>query len=706
MSSRAERRTGELKAVPQSGLGILRSPEIGVLRRRGKLVAMTPQIRAFLMQPDALIITKSDVQAHVHRRTAMDYIGVKLFGRDGELTGELRIVGLFASSAYTQNPTEIPLLRRKLRQIFTTSGLSPGSHSGKALASVLEHFPRDELFQIDVESLEQIAHGILRLEERPRTRLFVRRDRFDRFVSAFVFLPRDRFNSEVRAQVGELLAKAFDGRIVSFEPFFGETMLVRVHYIVQRTGALDVNPDPAALERAIASAVQTWEDRLAGALRDTGANAARMSRWRTAFPAGYRANDDLHRALKDIAKLEALPDAESIAVEFVRRSGDPEQTCVLRLYRRGPPIPLSSRLPILTSMGFRSVAETTHRLTPGEIAGPAEAVIHEILLESSRWRADRSRLRLKPSGKHVHGGLGWPCRKRCPECAHFACGARLARNRPLTCIWPLYSANGERLFEPSISLRLWSSTAPSRCDSSRCLKRSSTPTTSTKPSQKRKQKRSKRRWTKSRVSTRIAFCAAISISSTAILRTNYFQKRAKGGRPTISFKLDSKAIEGLPDPRPYAEIFVYSPESRRSICAAGELRAAASDGRTGRKISAPRCSASPRRRMSRMPSSCRSAPRAASYPRDCHRVRAKPSRTKGVRAYKLFISSLLDLTDNAVGNEIVPPPKPCGATAMIPIWSLPPTRERRASPTSPTNSPRNASLLARRCLRIGRLGWL
>ena len=118
----------------------------------------------------------------------MDYIGVKLFDGDGELTGELRVVGLFTSSAYTQNPNDIPLLRRKLQRVVAASGFSPSGHSGKALISVLEGFPRDELFQIDAEILEDMAQGILRLEERPRTRLFVRRDKFDRFVSASVWL--------------------------------------------------------------------------------------------------------------------------------------------------------------------------------------------------------------------------------------------------------------------------------------------------------------------------------------------------------------------------------------------------------------------------------------------------------------------------------------------------------------------------------------
>ena len=241
---------GALEPIADSGLGILRKSEIEVLRRGSELVAISPQIREFLNEPAALIITKSDVRATVHRRSAMDYVGVKLFDAEGELSGELRVIGLFTSSAYTQTPNDIPLLRKKLQRVVAASGFSPSGHSGKALVAVLEGFPRDELFQIDADVLADMAQGILRLEERPRTRLFVRRDKFDRFVSAFVFIPRDRFDSDVRRKVGEMLAEAFDGRVASFAPSFGEGTLVRVHFIILRNPGKEPKPDLVAARAA------------------------------------------------------------------------------------------------------------------------------------------------------------------------------------------------------------------------------------------------------------------------------------------------------------------------------------------------------------------------------------------------------------------------------------------------------------------------
>ena len=283
----------------------MRKSEIEVLKRGNELVAMSPQIREFLNEPAALVITKSDVRATVHRRSAMDYVGIKLFDAEGTLSGELRVIGLFTSSAYTQTPNDIPLLRKKLQRVVAASGFSPSGHSGKALVAVLESFPRDELFQIDADVLAEMAQGILRLEERPRTRLFVRRDKFDRFVSAFVFIPRDRFDSDVRRKVGEMLAEAFDGRVASFAPSFGEGTLVRVHFIILRNAGKEPKPDLVQLEQRIVEVVRNWDDRLESALMAEGADQARIARWRGAFPPGYRDSTDPQASLKDIGEIDA-----------------------------------------------------------------------------------------------------------------------------------------------------------------------------------------------------------------------------------------------------------------------------------------------------------------------------------------------------------------------------------------------------------------
>src|SRR5204862_2204355 len=216
------------------GLGILRAREVRVLRRGTELVSITPEIMQFLKEPKALIITKANVRSRVHRRVHMDYIGIKRFDAEARFTGELRIVGLFTSTAYTRSARSIPYVRRKIDAVMKRAGFDPDSHSGKALVNVLESYPRDELFQIDEESLFHFALEVLYLDERPRVRVLARRDRFDRFVSVLVFVPRERFDSTTRLAIGSHLATAFKGRVSAFYPFFPEGPLVRVHFIIRR----------------------------------------------------------------------------------------------------------------------------------------------------------------------------------------------------------------------------------------------------------------------------------------------------------------------------------------------------------------------------------------------------------------------------------------------------------------------------------------
>ena len=248
-----------------------------VLRRGDQLVAITPEIREFLKEPKLLIVTKSAVRARVHRRAYMDYVGIKQFDAAGKLAGELRIVGLFTSTAYTQmSPARSLTCAARSTPVVERAGFVPEGHSGKALINVLETYPRDELFQIDEDLLYQFALAILQLDERPRVRVLSRRDRFDRFVSVLVYVPRDRYDSGVRQAIGEYLAKVYKGHVSAFYPFFPEGPLVRVHFIIGRRDGATPDPDRATLEAAVGAIVRTWTDALMrGAGRGATSPAAR-----------------------------------------------------------------------------------------------------------------------------------------------------------------------------------------------------------------------------------------------------------------------------------------------------------------------------------------------------------------------------------------------------------------------------------------------
>jgi glutamate dehydrogenase len=367
----------------ETGLGLLRSRDMRLLRRGDQLVTITPEIREFLKEPKLLIMTKAAARSRVHRRVHLDYIGVKRFDRDGNLVGECVFCGLLTSTAYTRSVRAIPYLRRKVDRIISRAGFDPSSHSGKALVNVLEHFPRDELFQIDEDTLYQFALAILQLDERPRVRVLPRPDRFDRFVSVLVYIPRDRYDSEIRSKIGDYLATMFKGRVRAFYPFFPEGPLVRVHFIIGRYEGQTPIVDRAILDAAVEAIVRSWIDGLADALSAAHQPAiGRMlfARYRDAFPVDYREVYPADSAVADIRVVEALTAEHPLGVELYRDSGSAAASAGLKVFSHRRPIPLSERVPVLENMGFRVVDERTYHIAPEEAA---DVWFHDMTLESA-----------------------------------------------------------------------------------------------------------------------------------------------------------------------------------------------------------------------------------------------------------------------------------------------------------------------------------
>ncbi|HKM88235.1 MAG TPA: NAD-glutamate dehydrogenase [Xanthobacteraceae bacterium] len=371
-----------LKPRFETGLGLLRSPEMRLLRRGNQLVTITPEIREFLKEPRLLIVAKTAVRSRVHRRVHLDYIGVKRFDREGELVGECTFCGLFTSTAYTRSTRAIPYLRRKVDSVIRRAGFDPNSHSGKALVNVLETYPRDELFQIDEETLYHFALAILQLDERPRVRVLPRRDRFDRFVSVLVYVPRERYDSRIRAAIGDYLAATFHGRLRAYHPFFPEGPLVRVHFIIGRYDGATPNPDRGSLDRAVEAIVRSWTDGLDEVLaaREPENGRALFARYRNAFPVDYREVYPPTTALADIGVIEALMPELPLGVELYRKPGDAPMCAGLKVFSHNRPIPLSERVPVLENMGFRVVDERTYHIRP---AHAAEVWFHDMTLESA-----------------------------------------------------------------------------------------------------------------------------------------------------------------------------------------------------------------------------------------------------------------------------------------------------------------------------------
>ncbi|HMA15696.1 MAG TPA: NAD-glutamate dehydrogenase, partial [Kiloniellaceae bacterium] len=303
------------KVSKARGLGILRNPEVRVFDGLRDLGKLPPDVRDFMHRPQLLRVTKANRRATVHRAVHLDTIAVKTFDAKGKVTGERLFVGLFTSMAYSRSPSMIPLLRQKVDAVVKLSGFSPRSHDGKALLHILENYPRDELFQISVEDLHQIAVGVLHLQERQRTALFVRRDPFERFVTCMVYVPRDRYDTTLRRKLQDILATAFQGHCASFSAQMSDEVLARLHVIINTERGRIPNVDLEELEARLAEAARSWSDLLEDALVEAVGeqDGVRLHRrFERAFQPSYQRHFDAATAVEDIHHIEEAIAADDL----------------------------------------------------------------------------------------------------------------------------------------------------------------------------------------------------------------------------------------------------------------------------------------------------------------------------------------------------------------------------------------------------------
>ncbi|HMB74861.1 MAG TPA: NAD-glutamate dehydrogenase, partial [Kiloniellaceae bacterium] len=220
----------------KSGLGVLRDPEVRVFEGLRNMRKLPPDVRDFIKAPVLLRITKANKRSSVHRPAQMDTVAVKIFDKKGKVCGERLFLGLFTSVAYSRSPRDIPILREKVANVIRRSGFRSGSHDGKALQHILENYPRDELFEIGERDLFDISMGVLHLQERQRTALFLRFDPFERFVSCMVYVPRDRYDTALRKKLQSILEEAYGGEVANYSTRLTDATLAQVHVIVETRG--------------------------------------------------------------------------------------------------------------------------------------------------------------------------------------------------------------------------------------------------------------------------------------------------------------------------------------------------------------------------------------------------------------------------------------------------------------------------------------
>ncbi|MEO9296750.1 NAD-glutamate dehydrogenase [Devosia alba] len=638
-----------LAPVANSGLGILTDPSLKVLRSGPEFVESTPQHAAFIASGEPLLVTKANVRSRVHRRQHMDYVGIKTYAADGKAVGELRIVGLFTAQALATPHTDVPIIRRKIAEVMRKSGVDPIGHDGRALLSALDSYPRDELFQIEVEQLFEFSTAIAALYDRPRVRVLPRIDRFDNFVSVLVYVPRDRYDGAARARITQYLAQIYDGRVSAFYPHFPEGELVRVHVIIGRVSGTTPQPSRTELEANVDLLTSNFGDTLMASADDPAA----ISDYRTAFSAAYQSRNSARDAHADIVVFRGLGDSTRVAIRLHADDGS-DGVLALRFYHREQAIPLSDRVPMIEAFGFRVIDERTYTVTPRD---GVERYIHDMVLTPS----DGSVFDLAAHGAAVEDGLlaVWDGLAESDQLNTLVSRTGLGWNDAA-----LLRALSRYLRQIGISYsqRYIAQVLVNQTDAAEALVELFNALHDPEVSDRDARAVAAR----ARIDTALEAMASLDEDTIvrrfrnlmdSAVRTNAFQRDAEGNRmPALAIKFDSSAVDGMVAPRPYREISVYSPRvegvhMRFGAIARGGLRWSdrPEDFRT-EVLGLVKAQQVKNAVIVPVGAKGGFVPKrlTAGMPREAFQA-------EGLASYKIFIGALLDVTDNLIDGAVVPP---------------------------------------------------
>jgi glutamate dehydrogenase len=663
---RTEKGNDYLPAVPQSGLGILRELRPESQKRSDE--PLTGEFSDYARRKDLLILTKANSRSAIHKPVPMDRLGIKRYDAQGNLVGEDRFLGLFTSAAYSRSVRDIPMLRLKAKRVIERAGLDPHSHNGKALVEILETFPRDEFFQITDNDLFEVAKGILLLQERQRVALFTRKDVFDRFISAYVYVPRDRYTPDFKERAKAILEEAFNGTDTEVYDYVTDSPLARGLFVVHtanRVGDIDVK----RVEAYLAEAARTWSDRLLESLIHTKGEEQGIElhhRYTKAFPGAYAERFPAEAALYDLGHIENVLNQGDLVVDLYRHRGQEQRQFHVKIIHSGAPVPLSEIMPRLENMGVKVQSEVPYEVQPHGAAMPVR--IRDFSLSAEGMQDDLRSVKQKFQETFIRV---WKHEAEDDGFNRLILGAELEWHEVV--VLRAY-AKYLRQIGVNLSEAYIQQTLANNAEITRFLialfKNNFDPELG--PSAVRG-------------ATNTAagvgrHAAALGIRSQiedaledvvnpdedrilrlyvnlidATLRTNYFQRDEKGERkPYLSFKLDSHAVKDLPLPRPLFEIFVYAPSMEGIHLRAGRVARGGirwSDRREDfRTEILGLMKAQNVKNVVIVPMGSKGGFVVKNPSSD----RATFQR-EGIDAYKTLLRGMLDITDNLRGNEVVPP---------------------------------------------------
>ena len=645
-----------LRAVPGSGLGILRADQFGV----SSFDKLPPLVRAKAKEKKLLVLAKANSQSTVHRPAHLDYVGIKKFDAAGNVVGERRFLGLFSAAAYTDSVTRIPLLREKVAAILAHVGFDAGSHAGKSLVNVLENYPRDELFHTTAEELVPIAEEVMLTKERRQLRLFMRRDTYGRYLSCLVYLPRDRYNTTVREKFAAILLDALGGESFEFSVKMNESFMAQVHFVVRPpAGKLIKEHDAAELERRLADAARSWRDDFVAAVtadqgEEAGSRLAR--RYVNSFPEAYKEDFNAAAGAVDMARLEGIEGSEGLNLALLEDVAAAPGESRLKVYRIGSPLSLSQVLPMLSSTGVEVVDER-----PYELEGlDRPTYLYEFGLRYPGTYPDEARSLFTDALRAI-----WEGYNEIDGFNALVLSAGLTwRQATVLRAYAKYMKQGNTPF----ALDTIEAALRGNVDITRLLiqlfEARFDPASGTDGSDQARTERVAA--LEAKVLRALDDVASLDHDRIlrsylahlkATLRTNYFQPAAGGGyRQYLSFKLEPASVPDLPEPRPKFEIFVYSPRVegvhlRFGSVARGGLRW--SDRRDDFRTEVLGLV------KAQMVKNTVIVPVGAKGGFYCKQLPDPGDRdawlAEGIACYKTFISGLLDITDNLSEGTVVPP---------------------------------------------------
>jgi glutamate dehydrogenase len=639
-----------LMAQPDSGLGILRG-------EAHTPFSNLPYDAVALLDSDQLVLlTKAMTRSTVHRPAWLDYIAVKRYDAAGQVVGEVRFLGLYTSTAYAAMAGDIPQVRQRVLQVIAASGAVPDSHAAKSLTSILDTYPRDELFQIDTVTLTEHAIGILRLQERQRTRVFLRRDPFGRFTSVLVFVPRDRYNTELRLRIGQELSKVLDAQSVEFTPMLTDSPLARIHYLVLAQNEAPQNVDLRALEARVARLAQRWEDDCTQELlraHGEGRGLHLAHRFAQSFPTAYREDFSAQVGAEDAQVLAGLTSESPLTVKLYRPLDAMPGILRFKIYNTTK-VALSDSLPVLERMGARILDEHPYRVGNGDASDAFW--IHDLGLQlptSIEFSTVKTRFEALFS-------QAWKGEVESDDLNKLVLGTSLdARAIAVLRAYTRYFKQlGFAFSQPYIEAALNKSVDITQLISKLFDTRFNPAFSSDRALAQAELAQ--------RMETALGGVASLDedrilrqfyATVMATLRTNAWQITAAGEvKPYMSFKLNPHEVPGVPEPKPLFEIWVYSPRVegvhlRGGRVARGGLRWSdrREDFRT-EVLGLVKAQQVKNTVIVPLGSKGGFVLKNAPPPSDREAYMAE-----GVACYKLFLSGLLDLTDNMVKGDTVAP---------------------------------------------------